>query len=365
MILLNRYLYAQTIRGLALAFVIIASLVVLVDFVELSRRFGSYDQVTALTIAYMTALKMPSVIEQTLPFIVLFGIMWSMFRLNRRSELIAMRAAGYSAWSFAAPPTVIAVTLGIFAITVLNPGVAVLNSKFEEKRVQISRTAGATITSNENNIWLREAVPDGSLIIHAKSASARDAILLNVSFFYYQLDVNEKPVFLKRIDAKRAELIPGAWVLWDASEVKKNSLPERIDKLQVKTNYDVNSLLEHLSDDSAFSFWELPRIINNSKAAKLDSRRYEIQWNRMLALPLTLAAMALIGASFSFRLVRLGGVFGMAVIGASIGFFLYFTGDLLAALGSTKVLPPIIAAWAAPAFVFFTGLARITIVEDG
>jgi lipopolysaccharide export system permease protein len=365
MILLNRYLYAETIRGLVLAFVIISSLVILVDFVELSRRFGSYDQVTVLTIAYMTALKMPSVIEQTLPFIVLFGIMWSMFKLNRRSELIAMRAAGYSAWSFATPPTVIAIALGIFAITVLNPGVAVLNSKFEEKRVQVSRNAGAPITTNKNNIWLRESVPEGSLIIHAKGASPRDAALLNVSFIYYRLDENAKPVFLKRIEAKKATLIPGAWVLTNTSEVKKNSLPQKQDQLQFNTQYDVNSLLEHLSADSSFSFWELPRIINNSKAAKLDSRRYEIQWNRMLALPLTLAAMALIGASFSFRLVRLGGVFGMALIGGSIGFFLYFTGDLLEALGSTKVLPPIIAAWAAPTFVFFTGLARITIVEDG
>ena len=319
MILLNRYLYAETIRGLVLAFVIIASLVVLVDFVELSRRFGSSEQVTALTIAYMTILKMPSIIEQTLPFIVLFGIMWSMFKLNRRSELIAMRAAGYSAWSFATPPTVIAIILGIFAITVLNPGVAVLNSKFEEKRIQISRNAGVTISPTENNIWLRESVPNGSLIIHAKGASPRNATLLDVSFFYYQLDANEKPVFHKRIDAKRAKLVPGAWVLADASEVKKNSLPEQIDKLELKTKYDVNSLLEHLSADSAFSFWELPRIIKNSKAAKLDSRRYEIQWNRMLALPLTLAAMALIGAPFSFRLVRLGGVFGMALIGGSIG----------------------------------------------
>jgi lipopolysaccharide export LptBFGC system permease protein LptF len=55
----------------------------------------------------------------------------------------------------------------------------------------------------------------------------------------------------------------------------------------------------------------------------------------------------------------------MAVTGGAIGFGLYFAGDLLEALGATRVLPPFVAVWSAPTFVFFAGLARITIVEDG
>lgn len=365
MTLLNRYLYGQTLRGILLAFAIIISLVVLVDYVELSRRFGSFDQVSSLTILRLTVFKMPRVIEQTLPFIVLFGVMWSMFGLNRRSELIAMRAAGFSAWRFATPPTVTAVIIGIFGAIALNPIAANLNAKFENERVNISRNVGASFRNSGESIWLREAVAEGSLVIHAKDAIARDAELLDVTFYYYQMDPDGIPVFLKRIDAGKAQLQTDHWQLTGARETRPGALPERHGSIQLPSNLDPGSLLEYLAASSSLSFWDLPGMIKQTRAAKLETKRYELQWNRLLALPLTLAAMALIGASFSFRLTRLGGTFRMAATGGAIGFALYFAADLLQALGATDVLPSFVAVWSAPAFVFFTALARITIIEDG
>jgi lipopolysaccharide export system permease protein len=365
MSILNRYLYRQTFAGLVLAFAIIISLVALVDYVELSRRFGSFEQVSSLTILHLTALRVPGEIEQTLPFIVLFGVMWSMFRLNRRSELVAMRAAGQSAWIFATPPTLIAFLLGIVGVTAINPFAADSSAKFDEQRVEISRTVGANVHGDRGNIWLREALNDGTLIIHADDAIARNAELLGVSFTYYTLDEQERPVFKRRLDADGAKLGNGFWNLYNVRIVQSGSLPEKQDNMRVETNLDSDSLLEYLAATSYLSFWDLPAMIKNTRTAKLDSRKYELQWFRLLALPLTLAAMALIGAAFSLRLVRLGGIFQMAVTGGAIGFGLYFAGDLLEALGATRVLPPFVAVWSAPTFVFFAGLARITIVEDG
>ena len=51
----------------------------------------------------LTLLKTPMLVEQTLPFVVLAGAMMAVIGLNRSSELVAMRAAGVSAWRFLAP----------------------------------------------------------------------------------------------------------------------------------------------------------------------------------------------------------------------------------------------------------------------
>ncbi len=362
---LSRYLYKQTSLGLILAFTIIISLVILIDFVELSRQFGSFSQVSTLSILYLSLLKMPGVLEQTLPFIVLFGVMWSMFRLNRRSELIAMRAAGYSAWRFVAPPTIIALILGVLSMTALNPAVAALNEKFETERVKISRSIGAPVSGNQENIWMREATETGALIIMAKDTNPQTAELLKTTFYFYHLDETGTPVFENRIDAKSAILKSGFWKLENAFETRPRELPIRHQTFEVPTDLDTNTLLKKISPNQTNSFWSLPQMIKNARAANLDSSRFELQWGRLLSLPLTLAAMAIIGASFSFRLSRLGGAFGMMITAGAIGFFLYFAGDLLEALGATRVLPPLLASWAAPAFIFFAGLARITIIEDG
>lgn len=365
--ILNRYLYRQTLRGLVLAFSIITSLVVVVDFVELSRRFGGFANVNTLTLIRLTLMKLPGVVEQTLPFVVLFGVMWSMFQLNRRSELVAMRAAGCSAWQFAAPPTILAALFGILATTIINPGAAMLNTKFEADVLAITRAAAGKQTILGDREWLREVTKDGStLIIRAGNANVAQGVLVDTTFIYYRINAEGDPVFERRYDAQEARLTPN---LWHLSQVTINSsqsrMPEHRASLDIPSSLTPGDLVERLSRPGTFSFWALPRLISSAKQAGLETRRYELQWQRLLALPLTLAAMALIGAAFSFRLVRLGGAFRMAVSGISIGFLLYFAGDLLQALGATKTLPGFVAVWAPPTFVFFAGLARITVVEDG
>ena len=91
---LNRYMLTQTLSGLGLALLTITTVIVLVDFVEQSRAIGTRVDVSTLDLLGLTLLKTPLLLETTLPFIFLFGILTSLFRLNRRSELIVMRASG-------------------------------------------------------------------------------------------------------------------------------------------------------------------------------------------------------------------------------------------------------------------------------
>ncbi|HQR90840.1 MAG TPA: LptF/LptG family permease, partial [Caulobacter sp.] len=70
---------------------------------------------------YLTILQAPATILVLTPFIFLFGTLGAFVGLNRRSELIAMRAAGVSAWRFILPAAVAAFVIGVLTITLLNP----------------------------------------------------------------------------------------------------------------------------------------------------------------------------------------------------------------------------------------------------
>ena len=79
----------------------IAAIIMLIDFVALSRDVGvRAKETSALQLMALTLLQSPSVILVLLPFAFLFGVLGAFVGLNRRSELIAMRAAGISAWRF-------------------------------------------------------------------------------------------------------------------------------------------------------------------------------------------------------------------------------------------------------------------------
>lgn len=363
--LLFRYLFREIVKGIVLAASIVGSLVFVVDYVELSRRMDAQPEVNSIQVLQLTFLKMPGMIEQTLPFIVLFGVMWVMFRLNRRSELVAMRAASMSAWQFAMPSVLIALILGILATTVLNPLAANMNAQFERERITLLEAEESKDEGSGKAIWFREATDNGIVVIRAGNVIAQTRTLYDLSFFYYTLRADGTPVFQHRINAKRGILQPGFWQLENADDVSKEKDPRHFNTLALTTKIAPSALLGDSVRASSLSIYALPDMIAESKKAGFGTRRYRLQLHQLLSLPLTLAAMALIGAAFSFKLVRLGGTLRLALTAGAAGFALYFASDILQTLGATQVLPPMVAIWAAPVFVFFAGLARITILEDG
>ena len=100
---MERYVLGRTMASVGMWLAVIASVIVLVQFVDLSRSIGVRADVGPADILGLTLLKSPSVIQVLLPFVFLFGGIAAYVGLNRRSELVAMRAAGISAWRFIMP----------------------------------------------------------------------------------------------------------------------------------------------------------------------------------------------------------------------------------------------------------------------
>ena len=63
---LNRYLIKRVIFGVSIAFLIVTSIIMLVDFVEGSRNIGPDDNISAGLLLLLTLLKAPTLIEQTI-----------------------------------------------------------------------------------------------------------------------------------------------------------------------------------------------------------------------------------------------------------------------------------------------------------
>ena len=83
----------------------IFALVFIIDFSETSSRMGGLPKYTVASGLLMTALRIPMILMQTVPFVALFSGMAALISLNRRYELVVTRAAGVSvASSIAAPP---------------------------------------------------------------------------------------------------------------------------------------------------------------------------------------------------------------------------------------------------------------------
>jgi lipopolysaccharide export system permease protein len=360
---IERYVLIQLARSLGVALAVIAALVMLIDFVEISRGLGSDTDLSGLRILGLMLLKSPAVIVQLLPFVFLFGTLGAFVGLNRRSELVAMRAAGVSAWRFVLPAAGAALVLGVLTVTVIGPVAASGDGLFQRERQRIS---GSIVSGDEQEaVWLREGDGPRQMVIRAARQDRANARLLDTTFFIYVTSPEGRREFTERIDAASASLAAGRWRLIDAVGAQTGQRAVRYATLDLPSNLADEEAFERFARPQSTPFWSLPGQIRRIEDAGFSSTAYRLRLQTLLSTPLAFAAMTILAAAFSLRLMRLGDLARMAVAAVVLGFAFFFLNQFSAAMGSAEVVPPFVAAWL-PAIL--TALAAFTLLfytEDG
>lgn len=358
------YVLKRVMASVFAVLLLIAAGELLIDFVSISRDVGSRIDIGPAQVGRLTLMKAPAVLLVLLPFVFLFGVLAAYVAMNRRSELIAMRAAGISAWRFIAPAAAAAFACGVLATTLLEPGASALNARYEAERADLMKDYLAGATPKE--VWLRLGQGRSQVVVHAKSrADAGGGVLKGVSAFFYAVDNQGVPQFERRVEAAEARFQRGSLVLTNVSSARPGGFEEHSDSLTLPSDVrDPAGLLRSANADQV-SFWDLPAAIRRARDAGLASTAYQIQWQQLLATPILYMAMAVLAAAFSLRLIRLGGLAGLAGAGIALGFTFFFFNAVCGALGRSAIIPTYVAAWAPPILALLSGLSLLCYTEDG
>jgi lipopolysaccharide export system permease protein len=357
------YVLRRTMTSIVIALLVISAVELLVDFVSISRDVGARVDVTPAEVLQLTLMKSPSVLLVLLPFAFLFGTLAAFVGLNRRSELIAMRAAGISAWRFIFPAAVAAFVCGLVASTALNPAAANLSVRYDRTRADLMKDY---LANAPKEVWLRQGSDRHQTVIHAKSKTQGAEVVLNgVSVFFYTVDKLGVPQFDRRVEARQAKLGPGGLMLTDVSSARPGGFSEHSDSLILPSKVrDPTGLLQANTAEQV-PFWNLPAAIRRAEEAGLTSTTYQLQLQQLLAAPLLYCAMAVLAAAFSLRLMRLGGLAGLAGAGVALGFAFFFFNEVCGALGRSGIIPTVAAAWTPPVIALLSGLTLLCYTEDG
>jgi lipopolysaccharide export system permease protein len=360
---LQLYVLGRFLIGIGTALAVIASVIFLIDFVELSRTLGGRLDLTFVQLLGLTLLKSPAIILQLLPFVFLFGTMGAFVALNRRSELVAMRAAGVSAWRFIFPAAAGAILIGIATTTVFNPVASALNAKFEDRQSALIQGP----LDGPAEIWLRQGDDRQQVVIHAHAHDTVDDVvrLRRVSVFIQSVDASGGLGFSRRLEASEARLLPGFWRLIDVREALPGASSVHSEQMLIPSMLDHRTAMEKFVSPGAVAFWGLPATIRAAELAGYSATGYRLSLQQLLATPVLFVAMSVLGAGFSLRFMRLGDLAALAGAGVTLGFVLFFLDEFCGALGTAEVIPPGLAAWAPPILALLAGVTLLCYTEDG
>jgi lipopolysaccharide export system permease protein len=360
---LQRYFFAQTIRMIFFFLIGIAAIAYMIDFIEFSNRTNrlpSYELKTAL---WVSAMRVPFILQVALPFIILFATMSTLMVLNRKYELVVARSVGVSAWQFLFPVCAATFFIGLMSVLVVNPLATSGYSQAESVEGQWRSRPTQTLLSR-NRPWLRQAGEDGATIMIGGtrvSFRSRRPVLFQAVF----IEVDADGLVKRRIDADRAILQENRWLLVDARTNSTEGGVEKRERMALPTNLNETVIQEAIVPAEMIPLFALGEKIEVAKSFGISANPFRMQYHSLVAMPFLLVAMTLIAATVSLRFVRFGQSGGMILGGIGAGFVLYVMTEMTKSFGSAGVIPPVVAAWFPVAVATLFGVAYLLHREDG
>lgn len=361
---LNRYLGWKFLSAILGTFVLCSVLIFMIDFVELLRQAGKYDdsgEVPGWMLLWMTLLRLPAYTEFLLAFAVQVGSISTLLFLSRKSELAVMRAGGMSVWQFLRPAMVLSFILGVAATTIYNPMAASARDEAEKLFAEAFGRDANLLRSKSGESWLRQNGVDGQSVLSAVSATNKGLDLAAVSTIVY----DSNGIFKERVDAEKASLKEGYWLLENAWVSAPGQEPTRYESYILSTYLTPERVQDALGTVISVSFWDLPGLIEVAEKANLSTARLSVQYELLLARPVLCVAMVLLAATVSLRSFRSGGIQTMVVTGMLGGLGFFLLAEVSRQIGVAGLVPPWAAVWLPILLVILVSLTVLLHQEDG
>jgi lipopolysaccharide export system permease protein len=368
--ILFRYISRQFFLNIAVAFGVVLTIAGLIDVVELVRRTSERPNISFFLVLQMTALHLPHLAEKLLPYGVMIGTMMTLMKMTRSSELVVVRASGISVWRFLFPALVLAFALGVASLLLLNPLAAATLDRFNHLEERHITETGQLLSVSASGLWLRqvdsvtndvEGLAVRGYMLQARHISQSTMQLRDVIIFLQ--DASNR--FIGRVDAERALLRQGVWVLRRATLSVPARPPVYQPYLSLPTSLSIRQIQDSFADPETLSFWQLGAFVSTLEQSGFSALRHKLHWYALLMTPVIFCAMVLVAAVFSLRQTRRGRMVVMVFGAVAAGFALNFLTGLFQAFGYAGSLSLQIAVIAPHLLAVMISMVLLLHYEDG
>ncbi len=363
--ILGRYLTKQILLNFLAVLLMILSVIMLFEVVELLRRASGREDVSFWFVLELAITKMPKTIEMVFPFVVMIAAMATFWKLSKSNEFVIMRAAGVSIWGFLLPVMTAIFMIGVVNVALVNPMAADLYDWYETLEYRFKTHNPKAVLFSDQGLWIREALDENNvMVLQAKSLRQEneELFLRNVTI----LEMNRKSQPGRRLEAFAGVLRSGYFELKDV-RIFEAGLPTKVlNSLKYDTTLDADRIKENFAAPESISFWDLPDTIRFYERSGFSTLRLRLRYLSLLVSPFLLCSMVLVAAVFALRPnMRGGGIMFLIVGGITTGFILYFLTQLVYAFGVNGFIPVGLTV-VTPALI--TALIAVSILlhlEDG
>lgn len=347
-----------TIRYIFILIGLVATLQILDLLSESDNILAGEGAVYADLWRYVT-LRTPTLLSLFSPFVALLAAIICLAGLNVHSEIVIMKAAGWSAFRIIMP--MIMMTFLIASLHFIFTETITVNAKGELRNWKENKYAADLPPAPDTvfDTW----VNDGNNLIKAESASRNGSILLLDKVTQYIRDKDLRITSL--IKADFAVYREGKWTMFEVREFDIRTLKVTpMENLVWDTDIPPERFIALALKPDQVNLQRLRTAITQLEKEGHNTASFETMLYQKFVAPLSTLLMPLLAGLAAFGLHRGGGLFGRVALTGAMGFGYFVINNLFIALGQYGAVPPVIAAWLPFLLFFLIGISFILLTEE-
>ncbi len=357
---ISKYIAKSFLISIGISLLTLLAVIFIGDIVEFGRRLETHQNAGWGTAIKLAILHLPYMVQEIIPYAVLFGSMLCINKLSNTQELIIIRSTGLSLWQIFLPGTLISIFIGIFIISIFNPLISATQTKLQKIEAENFGASLSSLSVSGSGFWLRQAINNGTDVIYARNLEAKEMRLKNVTVFRFDKENN----ITMRLDSDTAELKDGFWYLLDANITDNSGVSSKQNFINLPTSLTKSQIQEGFSSPETMSIWTLIPFIKMLQKAGFSAKNHRLHLHMLVSLPILLAGMTLLGCSINIRKPKgtRGGL--RFLLGISLGFALFYLMTIIEALGLSSKVNIAVAAWLPSIIPFLLGISLLIHMEE-
>ena len=225
-------------------------------------------------------------LQEILPFCLLFsGMLWTI-KANNNKELLVIRSSGLPVRKICYPILLVSIIIGFLSVTTFSPLISATQKKIQKIE---SESLGKPINSlfvTSSGFWVRQGSSNGNDILYAKSLNSKTMEFNDVTVFNF----NKNYEVQKKIKAKTSELLENYWLLKGIKSITNIGETLTKDYIKLPTSITKSQIKEGFSSPESLSLWSLIPFIKMFEKAGFSAKKH---------FPFLLASMSILGVSFN------------------------------------------------------------------
>jgi len=351
------YIFKLCNKYIIINVLLLSILILFINTLEITRVIDQQNTSFSKFI-YLLFLKIPNIISESLPFVIVISIAFLLRNLITNNELIAIRNIGLSIIDVFKPIAISILLFGLFNLFFINP----ISAKFEKQFDILTSKNYSNIYSIkliDKELWVKNISDTNTKkIINISEINLENMLAKNIKIF--DKNSNSNKIYI----AENGKISNKNFLLNNVKIYNlNNDLIINKKQFNIKINFDREAIVDSISNYKFIPFYKYRQHIDNLKKFNLHSSEVSLFYISEILKPIFLVIIGFVVMSFSGKFKRNESFFKVLFISILIGFLIFLHKELVTTLTSAINLSYIFSYLIIFIFPFFIGLYKMINIE--